>query len=118
MKLDRSELKQQAKSLLRNNWWMGAFYSLAGFVIAFVCVVVCGFLVAYCAHFITLFFSGDSTNASAIALAVGALLGMLLGAIISFYFMLHLYIISSLLFTNISYYSLVLFSNDLKYFLY
>lgn len=86
MKLDRSELKQQAKNLLRNNWWMGAFYSLAGFVIAFVCVVVCGFLVAYCAHFITLFFSGDSTNASAIALAVGALLGILLGAIISFYF--------------------------------
>ncbi|MFK5705443.1 DUF975 family protein [Ligilactobacillus sp. LYQ139] len=84
--MNRSELKQQAKDLLRNNLWMGALYSFAGLVIAFVCVFGCGLLVACCAKFITLFFNGDSTSASAIALAVGLLLGILLGAIISSYF--------------------------------
>lgn len=84
--MNRSELKQQAKDLLRNNWWMGALYSFARLVIAFVCVFGCGLLIACCADFITLFFNGDATSASAIALVLGSLLGILLGAVVASYF--------------------------------
>lgn len=91
--MNRSELKQQAKDLLRNNWWMGAFYSFICVVIMLACIFAGGFLVAFCVDIIVTAFNGGVGSASDIAWAIGVFFGTLLGTIIALYFDAGLYFI-------------------------
>lgn len=76
--MNRSELKQQAKNMLRGNWWMGAFFSLLLFVTLFGCMFIGGFILVIVTEGIAMF-NGAAGSTVDLARVLGLALGMIFG---------------------------------------
>lgn len=76
--MNRSELKQQARNMLRGNWWMGAFFSLLLFVALFGCMFIGALFVGTVAEGITMF-NGVALSTVHLVRIIGVFLGIMLG---------------------------------------